>query len=542
MDYGIILELIGGLGFFLYGMKMMSDGLENAAGVKLRGILEMVTKNRLVGTLIGVLFCAVVQSSSATTVMVVSFVNSGLMSLSQAAGVIMGANIGTTVTSQLVSLNLSELAPVFLMIGVICVMFCKNQKITKIGEVILGFGTLFMGLSMMSGSMSSLRESPMIVETLASMRNPMLGLLAGFVITGIIQSSSVTVSIVLLMAQQGLLELNMCFYIILGCNIGSCLSAMIASLGGKKIAKRAAWIHLLFNIFGSVFIVVVLLLAGDWVEALIWKISGDNIGRAVANTHTIFKFTEVVVLFPFADLIVKMTEMIIPGNEKNTENDFELQYIGEKNVFSPATAVVEVTNELGHMGHLAMDNLNRGMNALITMDDRDIGEVYKVEKNINFLNHAITDFLVKLSQTQIPVDDAGQIGALFHVANDIERIGDHAENFADAARQRKEENIPFSDQGIAELGEMMEKINKILQYSLDCFENSNMEHLEEVKELEEEIDILERKLQQRHVDRMSAGQCTPAAGMIFSDVMSGLERVGDHATNIAFSLIKGSED
>lgn len=538
----IILELMGGLGFFLYGMKMMSDSLEKAAGAKLRGILEMVTKNRLVGTLVGVLFCAVIQSSSATTVMVVSFVNSGLMTLSQAAGVILGANIGTTITSQLVAFDLSELAPVFLMIGVICVMFFKKPKITKIGEVILGFGILFMGLSIMSGSMAQVGESPVIKDVLMSMSNPILAVFSGFVITAIVQSSSVTVSIVLLMAQQGLLELHMCFFIILGCNIGACTSAIIASLGGKKIAKRAAGIHFLFNVFGSILMAVVLLLAGDWVESVIWNISGGNIGRAVANAHTIFKVVQVIVFFPFTDLLVKLTGILIGDGDSTEVNDYELQYIGKKNVFSPATAVVEVTNELVHMGRLATDNLNRGMNALITMDDQDINEVYKVENHINFLNHEITDFLVRLNQTQIPVDDANQIGALFHVANDIERIGDHAENLADAAISRREDNIVFSDQGIKELGSMMEKVNLILKYSLDSFQNNNMEHLEEIKELEDEIDLLERKLQQRHVERMSVGKCTPAAGMIFSDVVSGLERVGDHATNIAFSLIKGNEE
>ena len=279
MDIGIVLSLMGGLGFFLYGMKLMSDGLEKAAGAKLRGILEFFTKNQLMGTLVGIVFCAIIQSSSATTVMVVSFVNSGLMNLYQAAGVIMGANIGTTITSQLVAFNLSEVAPVFLMAGVIMVMFCKKPVVNKIGEVILGFGVLFMGLSIMSGSMSDLRNSPLIVNALSTLNNRFLAIFIGFLITAIIQSSSVTVSILLLMAQQGLLGLGICFYVILGCNIGACTSALLASLSGKKDAKRAAMIHFLFNVFGTIIMVVILSLFGGWVESTIMAVSGGNIGR-----------------------------------------------------------------------------------------------------------------------------------------------------------------------------------------------------------------------------------------------------------------------
>lgn len=538
MDVSIILGLLGGLGLFLYGMKLMSDGLEKAAGAKLRGILEFFTKNRLVGTLVGIVFCAIIQSSSATTVMVVSFVNSGLMTLYQAAGVIMGANIGTTITSQLVAFNLSEVAPLFLMAGVIMVMFCKKPMVKKVGEVVLGFGILFMGLATMSGSMSTLRDSPLIVNALSSLENPVLAVFMGFLITAIVQSSSVTVSILLLMAQQGLLGLGICFYVILGCNIGACTSALLASLSGKKDAKRAALIHFLFNIFGTLLMMILIPILSDWMEAFFLGISGGNVGRAVANTHTIFKVFQVIVLFPFAGLIVKLTYLLVPGSDGDAEKDFELLYIGAKNVFSPATAVVEVTKELEHMGQMAYTNLNRAMNSLITLDEEDIAEVYHVEEYINFLNHAITDYLVKINQTTLPVEDAKNIGGLFHVVNDIERIGDHAENVADAAKQRIEENINFSKEAIHELGEIMEPVNKILQYALDTFSNNNREHVEEIVEIEDSIDHLEKQLQQSHVDRLTKNQCTPAAGMIFSDLISGLERVADHATNIAFAILE----
>ena len=383
----------------------------------MRNILEAVTSNRVMGTLVGILFCAVIQSSSATTVMVVSFVNAGMMNLYQAAGVIFGANIGTTVTSQLVSFNLSAYAPVILFVGVLMTQFVKNDRIKKIGEVILGFGVLFMGLDIMSGSMSNMKDSPLVAEFLSSLTNPFLGVLLGTVITAIIQSSSVTVSILLLMAQQGLMELPICFYIILGCNIGACMSALLASLNGNKNAKRAALIHLFFNIIGTIIIFLILTFAGDLVLHLLQIISGPEPGRCVANAHTLFKISQVIMLLPFTKGIVKLTYLAVPGEDENADVECELLYIGKKTVFSPTTAVIEVVRELEHMGTLAYENLNRGLDALITLNQDEINKIYEVEKQINFMNHAITNYLVKISQMTLPIDDSKSIGALFHVVN-----------------------------------------------------------------------------------------------------------------------------
>lgn len=538
MNIENVLSLIGGLGLFLYGMTVMGDSIEKAAGAKMRSFLAFFTKNRFIGMLFGMLFCAIVQSSSATTVMVVSFVNAGLMNLVQAAGVIMGANIGTTITSQLVAFNLSQAAPVFLMLGVIVTMFCKNNKVKQIGEVVLGFGVLFMGLSLMSGSMAGMKESPMIVNMLAGLTNPFLGILIGFVITAIIQSSSVTVSIVLLMAQQGLLPLWICFYIILGCNIGSCTTALLASISGNKDAKRAAMIHFLFNVIGTIIIAALLLLGQDMIEAGIRQISGNNVGRSVANAHTLFKVFQVAVLFPFAPFIVKLTYLLVPNRETEEKKEgFQLEYIGPSSVFSPSTAVVEAGKELERMGNMAIANLKRAMNALLTLDEKEIREVYETEKNINFMNRAITDYLVAINQSTLPIDDIKNIGGLFHVVNDIERIGDHAENVADAAISRKEKNIEFSPEAQKELSDMLDAVIKIMAYSMDMFSNNNQEHLKEILDLEDSIDQMERDLQEAHVKRLTRNECTPDAGMIFSDLISGLERVADHATNIAFSIL-----
>ena len=543
MNSTVLLGLAGGLGLFLFGMNLMSEGIEKAAGAKLRNILELFTKNKFMGMIVGILFTGIIQSSSACTVMVVSFVNSGLMNLYQAAGVIFGANIGTTVTSQLVSFNLSKIAPLFVLIGVVMVSFIKNETAKKIGDIILGFGVLFMGLSTMSSSMSSLKESQEVVNALAGLDNPFLAVLLGTAVTSVIQSSSVTVSIILLMANQGLLELNIVLYIILGCNIGACASAMIASLSGKKDAKRAALIHLLFNIIGTVILFVILQVASGPVISMIQSFSADN-GRFVANAHTLIKIFQVIVLFPFSSLIVKMTYLLIPGEDKKVgyREVNTLKYIGDKVVFNPATAVVEVIKEIERMGDLASENLNRAMNGLITMDEEDINEVYEVEKNINFLNHAITNYLVKINQTNLPIEDLKSIGALFHVVNDIERIGDHAVNVADNARTRKVKELSFSKEAQFEMGKMMDKVNTIIRYSIEMFAEGKYEHMTAISVLEDEIDHLERELQQAHIDRLTRGECTPDAGMLYSDIVSGLERVADHAVNIAFAIKESEEE
>ena len=535
--------MAGGLGLFLFGMELMSDSIEKVAGARLRRILEIFTTNRFMGMIVGIIFTGIIQSSSACTVMVVSFVNSGLMNLYQAAGVILGANIGTTITSQLVSFNLSKIAPLILLVGVVVMMFTKKEKVRKVAEVVVGFGILFVGLSTMSQAMANMKNEPQVVNLLMSLKNPFLATLMGFALTAIIQSSSVTVSIVLLLANQDLLPLPITLYIILGCNIGACATAMLASMTGKKDAKRAALIHLLFNIIGTVIIYIALFVAGDQIVELIKSISADN-GRFVANAHTMIKIAQVIMLFPFTGWLVKMTYLIVPGEDQKVgyRESYQLKYIGDKVVFNPATAVVEVVKELERMASLAEENLNRAMNALITLDEEDIEEVYEVEKNINFLNHAITDYLVKINQTTLPIEDLNSLGALFHVVNDIERIGDHAENVADAARQRKEEGVSISKEAQKkELGDMLEMVNKIIRYAVEMFAKSDETHMQEIITLEDQVDEKERELQKKHVERLTKGECSPEAGMIFSDIVSGLERVADHATNIAFAITTEEE-
>ena len=523
----VIVSLMGGLGFFLYGMKLMSEGLQKVAGSKMRSILEVFTKNRVIGLLVGIFFTALIQSSNATTVMVVSFVNSGLMKLAQAPGIILGANIGTTVTGQLIAFDLADIAPLFVIIGVLMVMFVKNNlTISRLGEVILGFGILFMGISGISGALNEAKEIPAVVNALGSLTNPFLAFLVGWVATAILQSNSATVGIIMLLAREGLMGLPICLFMMLGCNIGCTMSAILASFGCKKDAKRAACVHLLFNISGTIVCSIIFLLFGNQVVDFFMGISGNEAGRMIANANSIIKVCQVLLMLPFTPLLVKATYFIIRGNDEE-DKKFELAYISSKHAMSPTTAVLQVVREMERMAQMAETNLIRAMNTLVTRD----------QKEIDFLNKEITNYLVHLNQASLPTSDVMRIGALFHVVNDIERIGDHAENVADSAVQMTNDNVTFSKQGELDLSEMLDMVLKILDESIEMFAKNDLQHLQEIIDIENSIDQEERDLQQKHVERLTRNECTPEAGMIFSDLVSGLERVADHATNIAFSIL-----
>lgn len=537
MDLMTIILLAGGLGLFLFGMHIMSDGLEQAAGAKMRNILEFFTKNRFMGLMVGLIFTAIVQSSSATTVMVVSFVNSGLMNLYQAAGVILGANIGTTVTGQLISLDLSEIAPLFVIVGVIMYMFCKREGIKKAGYVLLGFGILFMGLSTMSDAMATVKESPEIVSILTSMKNPLAAILVGFVITAILQSSSATVGIVILLANQGLLNISICFFLIMGCNMGSCVSALLASLNGKKDAKRAAWIHFLVNVIGTTILSIVLFILLEPASQFFMEFSGGNAGRAVANAHTSIKIAEVILTFPIITWIVKLTYMVVPGQDEAPVNKFELKYINSKNVISTETAVLDAILELNHMGELALENVKLSIEALCTGESKKIERVYRNEAHIDYLSSTIIDYIVKVSGMHLSPEDAQKVSSLFYVANDIERIGDHAENFADYAKYISKSNAKLSETAVTQLNEMAANVERQLECALEMFSTQSIEHAVEVRKLEYKVDDMKDELQESHIKRLTEQKCTPQVGMVFCDTVSGLERIADHATNIAFALL-----
>lgn len=532
MTLSMTMSLLGGLALFLYGMKLMGEGLEKAAGDRLKRLLESLTRNPLMGLLVGVVFTMIIQSSSATTVMVVGFVNAGLLDLMQATGVILGANIGTTVTAWIVAgFQATAFMPLVLLIGVAMIMFLKKLKLQRIGQVIAGFGMLFVGMGMMSDAMKPLAESAEFTRLMTAFSNPIMALLVGVAVTAIIQSSSASVGILEMLAIQGLVPLETSLYIIMGTNIGTCVTAMLSAVGATRTAKRAALIHLMFNVLGTlvVFILVSLLPVSTWIG----HISGPALQIAVA--HTSFKVFEVLCFVLLRKWLVKLVMILVPGEDKQGE-DKSLKFLDDRILSTPPIAVAQICKEIERMGDIAIANLTRAMDAFFNKDSSLINEVEQSEDVVNYLNHEITRYMVAAAQLDLPASDVEQLGEMFHVVNDLERIGDHAENMAEYAKSRIEEEIPFSEDGLAELRDMLDKTVALFKLSMEAFHTRDQHLLPRVLVQEENIDDMEKTLQQSHVDRLTRGACTPRSGMIFSDMLSNLERVADHATNVAFSI------
>lgn len=534
----ILMELMSGLGLFLFGMKFMSDSLQRAAGEKLRDILGLITKNKYVAVVVGALFTAIIQSSGATTVMEVSFVNAGLLTLEQSVGITFGANIGTTITSQLVSLKLTDVAPIILIIGAILLMFGKKPMVSKIAAIIFGFGALFLGINHMTNAMTSLKDYPVVLDVFAKLGNPLIAMLVGLILTVLVQSSSVTVSVLVLLADSGFVGLGSCLYFILGANIGSCTPAVMAGFNAKKDAKRTALVHLLFNVLGMIVIGLILIGFKEQVINGIATLSGTgNAKRFVANADTIFKTFQTIIFLPLSGLMIKLTKWLIPGEDHEEEQPYKLQFIGKKTQFSPATAVVEITQEIERMAKLARVNLIASVDALIDGKVEKVQEVYEREKMIDFLSKEITNYLVTVNQYELPLSDSARLGNLFHVVNDVERIGDHAVNIADAALNREKKKIYFTEQGNQEIDIMLESVIKIFDESIEMFVSMKKENLNDILKLENAIDRMQIELQKSHVKRLAKGKCSPDAGILFTDLTTGLERIADHATNIAFSIL-----
>lgn len=532
MTLSMTMALLGGLALFLYGMKLMGEGLEKAAGDRLKRLLEALTRNPLMGLLVGVVFTMIIQSSSATTVMVVGFVNAGLLDLMQATGVILGANIGTTVTAWIVAgFQATAFMPLVLLIGVAMMMFLKKLKLQRIGQVIAGFGMLFVGMGMMSDAMKPLAESAEFARLMTAFSNPIMALLVGVAVTAIIQSSSASVGILEMLAIQGLVPLETSLYIIMGTNIGTCVTAMLSAVGATRTAKRAALIHLMFNVLGTlvVFILVSLLPVSTWIG----HINGPALQIAVA--HTSFKVFEVLCFVLLRKWLVKLVMILVPGEDKQGEGK-SLKFLDDRILSTPPIAVAQICKEIERMGDIAIANLTRAMDAFFNKDSSLINEVEQNEDVVNYLNHEITRYMVAAAQLDLPASDVEQLGEMFHVVNDLERIGDHAENMAEYAKSRIDEEIPFSEDGLAELRDMLDKTVALFKLSMEAFHTRDQHLLPRVLVQEENIDDMEKTLQQSHVDRLTRGACTPRSGMIFSDMLSNLERVADHATNVAFSI------
>lgn len=529
----------GGIGLFLFGIKFMGDGLELAAGSKLKKLLEVLTSNRFLAVLVGFVVTAVIQSSSATTVMVIGFVNAGLMNLAQAVGVIMGANIGTTVTSVLIALDLTDIAPLAIFIGVILMIFFKKKMTTHIGQIICGFGLVFLGMSTMSSSMEPLRDFQPFQDFIINAKNPFMGVMIGLVMTAIIQSSSATIGILQALASQNLVPIEFAVYVLFGMNIGTCVTALISTAGTKVNSKRAAIIHLLFNVFGT----GIFMLISAYTPYISWlKTLSDSTMVQISIAHIIFNVVSTVILFPFANVLVKLSCRLVPGKEAADE-EMHLKYLDERILNTPPFAIVQVGKEVKRMAEMAQKNFVAASNALIDMDVSNVEKIAEREKAINFLNHKITSYLIKINSLDLLENDSKYIGSLFHVVNDIERIGDHALNLSEAAQKSVEDKLTLSDKAKEELRDLFNTTEELLTGAIDAFDKQTLTVDESFKlyELEEHIDDLSDLYQNTHIVRLNNMECSTEAGMLFVNTITDFERVGDHAINIAFSSRKGTK-
>ena len=539
----LTIQLMGGLGLFIAGINMMGDGIEEVIGKPLRNLIQTFTKNKFLGLIFGFCFTALVQSSTAALDMVVSYVDSGLMTMGAAAGIILGANIGTTITALLASFDLSVIAPILVLIGAIIANFTKKLISQKSGEIVLGFGILFMGIGIMSSGLAECRELPIVMLFFDTYGSPILAFLACGIVTFILRSSSITVSILVIMCAQGLMDLNLCMYAILGCNLGSCSAALLSTDEPSVNAKRTALIHFLFNLIGTVILTVLLIICGTKIESLIHLISGSGtdagtLGRNVACAHILFKCFLVLIFYPFINLLGKLTRKLIPDEaEELDDSAYHLEYIGPT-LPNPTVAILVAVREMERMAYMAIDNFNLALDCLLLKDEKKIEQVHETERYIDFLNRSINDYLVKINQNTLPMGDAKMISAYFNVVNDIERIGDHAENIVEIIPEFAGNDLEFPVKSVKELKEMMGVANRMLKESINMFVTGNMSHMEEISNLEEEIDQMERNLQNAHIRRLERGDCTPEAGIFFTDVVSDIERVCDHGMNIAFALVE----
>lgn len=527
-----ILMALGAMGLFLYGMKMMSDGLERVAGDRLKSLLDYLTRNRVIGMLVGALFTAVVQSSAATTVMVVGFVNTGLMSLMQAAPVIMGANIGTCITAQIIALDITQYAPIIVIFGLVLSMQ-KNKKATQFSEVIFGFGMLFMGLGLMSDNLEPLSQIEAFQNFLVGMKNPLLGILAGALFTAAIQSSSAAVGVLQAFSLKGLIGLQNSAYVLMGSNIGTCITALLAAINTNKTARRAAVIHLLFNTLGTV-----LFFAFMYVVPIIpfyERVFAGNPMQQIAMVHITFNVLGVIVFLPLTRVLVWISNWVIRGEDPKSEM-MRLAYIDQRLLSTPNIAVGQIIKEIDRMGEIAVENLSLAVDGFARHDASVLGEVQEHEKVINYLEHEITTYLVNLNQLDLPKNDSELIGSCFHVVNDIERVGDHAVNVGDYLKTITDENIRMSEESTEEIREMFHQVKELLMLSLKAFRTRDVQLLDGVYPMEQRVDEMERELTNRHIERLTRNMCNLRSGMIFTDLASNLERVADHATNIAFSI------
>ncbi len=543
-DLGLLFKFIGGLGLFLYGMHIMADGLQKTAGGKMKKLLGFLTNNRLMAVLVGALITAIIQSSGATTVMVVGFVNAGILTLSQAVGVIMGANIGTTITAWIVSMSQlgdafeilkpAFYAPLLIGMGALMLLFCKKQKKILIGEILIGISLLFIGLEFMSSSIAPFTDSPIFSEAFRVLgNNPILGILVGALVTMLLQSSSASVGILQTLAMNGVVTTNAAIFITLGQNIGSCFTALLSSAGAGKNAKRAATIHLSFNVIGAglfgILTFIVFQIQKDLAVSMINSVQ-------ISIFHTIFNITNTLVLFPFANQLVKLSGFIIKDEQKDdivADEVLAKKHLDVRLLETPSAGVEAVKEEVVRMGRLTLQNVIDAMDSVMTRDEKLAEKVFHTEETINNLEKLLTEYLVKINNLSLTEEQKLTVNNLFYSISDIERVGDHAENIAERANYLMEHEIVFSDTAISDLEEIGGRVVEAFAYSVEARKTNSVEDVRKVSQYEDMVDTLEEELREKHIARLSNNECKPSAGIEFLDIVSNLERISDHAYNIA---------
>ena len=525
-----IIELLGGLGAFLFGMKYMGDGLELAAGSKMKDLLEKLTRNRILGFLLGVFVTVVIQSSSATTVMVMGFINAGIMDLAQATGVIFGANIGTTITSVLIALDVSGIAPFCICVGAFMMLYSKKAKVKHIGQVILGFGLLFQGLHTMSGAMKPLGQVAWFQNFIANAKSPILGLLVGALICAVIQSSSAAVGILQALALQGLMPLHFASYLICGINIGSAMPTILASMSARNNAKRAAMIYLIYNVVGGVLMTLVTMFLPytQFIEGLI----PDPMFQ-VSMVHILFKVVSAAVLLPCTNLVVKLTYKIIP--KQRHEDAARLEYIDVNLVGNPSVSLLQIRSEVDRMSALVFENVDLAMDGILSNEVRSAKEITENEAVIDYLTDAISDYLVKFNVQELSPQEAMYVNRVFQTLSDMERIGDYAEHLLHVNERSTEKNVAYSEVARNEALELYDNVKELYSNATARFysQNISIDELKHLARLERENRKKAKHAQQNHMDRLRAGECSVEAGIMFGEVLNSLSRIGGHSINIA---------
>lgn len=528
----LLFTVAGGLGLFLYGMQLMADGLQKTAGDRLRRLLEVLTGVPIIGVFVGALVTVLVQSSSATTVMVVGFVNAGLMTLSQSISVILGANIGTTITAQMISLKLTDLALPAIALGFALTLLGRTRVQKQIGQVILGFGVLFLGMMIMSDGLKPLRANPLFQQYMVQFgAQPLLGVLAGMVFTAAIQSSSAFTGIIISLALQDLIGLDAAITMILGSNIGTCITAMLASIGTNLTARRAALAHVLFNVTG---VLIFLPFVGQYTSFVAG--TADTVAHQAANAHTFFNIINTILILPFIKPFARLVTRLMPGEDGVVA--YGPKYLDVHILGTPSVALGQATKELVRMGEIAVAMLDDVHIGFKTGNREYLKYAAQKEAAINALEHDIVMYLVKVSQRSLSDEQSRRLNALMNIGNDLERVGDHAENIQELAEYKLEHNLPFSSEGMAELDDMHSRVRGLVQAAIQALGEDDIELAKDIMRREDEIDQLEKELRRSHITRLNESRCHPGAGIVFLDTISNLERIADHANNVAEAVIK----